>query len=188
MRQNQSIRGIISPARLSVSARLYLGSIGSVSAPMAYPRLGFISGFVAPARLGSHKSVLNGFLADFRHYSGFSLSRYTLRHYRIVEGFKAILGDCALFCYIVTRFSYCIYPVILYKTPVILVKNVIFLACERLTPLPIFFAPLFFLEPKLTIFRGVKGRKKSHPEEWLKVLETTAVQKIIGVLQIALVS
>ena len=149
MYQNQSIKGIISPARLSVSARLYLGSIGSVSAPMAYDRIGFISGFVAPARLGSHKSILSGFLADSRHYSRFLLSRYTARHYRIVDCFKAILGDCALFRYIVTRFSYCIYPVILYKTTVILEKMGFFLCMRKDPPLPKKFRPLFFLESKL---------------------------------------
>ena len=145
MHQNQSIRGIISPARLSVSARHYLGS---VSVPMAYMRLGFISGFVAPARLGSHESDLNGFMADSRHYSDFSLSRYTLEHYRIVEGFKAIVGDCALFQYIVTSLSYCIYPVILYENTVILGQKMAFFSCVKDDPpSPFFLHPCFFWSP-----------------------------------------
>jgi hypothetical protein len=45
---------------------------------------------------------------------------------------------------IIQLLSYCIYPVILYKNTVILVKNGIFLACERLTPPPQKFCPLFF--------------------------------------------
>lgn len=157
MHQNQSIKGIISPARLSVSARLYLGSIGSVSAPMAYPRLGFISGFAAPARLGCRESILSGFLADSRHYSGFSLSRYTSRYYRIVEGFNAILGDCALFRYIVTRFSYCICTVILYKTPVIPGQKMTFFSCVRDDPPPQKFSTPVFLKEILLVFCEVKN-------------------------------
>lgn len=44
---------------------------------------------------------------------------------------------------IIKLFYYCICTVILYKTPVILVKNAIFLVCEKRPPLPIFFGPLF---------------------------------------------
>jgi hypothetical protein len=44
---------------------------------------------------------------------------------------------------IIELFHYCIYTVILYKNTVILVKNGIFLVCERRPPLPIFFEPLF---------------------------------------------
>jgi hypothetical protein len=153
MHQNQSIRGINSPARLSVSARHYFGSIGSLSALDRLPITGSISALISPARLGSHKSVLSRFLADSRHYSCFPLSRYTEGQCRIVEGFNAILGDCALFSYIVTPFSYCICTVILYKTTVILVKNGIFLACERLTPPPQNFCTPIFLKEYLLVFR-----------------------------------
>lgn len=145
MHQNQSIRGIISPARLSVSARHYSGSIGSLSALDRLSITGSVSAFISPARLGSHKSILTGFLADSRHYSGFSLSRYTMGQCRIVEGFNAIVGDCALFPYIVTRFSYCICTVILYKTTVIPGQKMAFFSCGREDPpLPKNFAPLFF--------------------------------------------
>ena len=158
MHQNQVIRGILSPARLSVSARHYSGSIGSVSALDRLSITGSVSAFISPARLGSHESVLNGFLADSRHYSGLSLSRYTLRHCRTVEGFKAIVGDCALFRYIVTRLSYCTCTVILYETTVILVKNGIFLVCgKRTPPSPKIFDLYFFV----TIMAGLSVSKSN---------------------------
>lgn len=158
MRQNQSIRGIISPARLSVSARLYLGSIGSVSALYRLPITGSIPAYISPARLGSHKSILSGFLADSRHYSGFCLSRYTLRHYRIVDCFKAIVRDCALFSYIVTRLSYCICTVILYKTPVIPGQKMTFFSCVKDDPPPQKFCTPVFLKEILLVFCEVKNR------------------------------
>jgi hypothetical protein len=145
MHQNQSIRGIISPARLSVSARHYFGSIGSLLALDRIPITGSISAYISPARLGCHKSILSGFLADFRHYSGFPLYRYTEGQYRIVEGFKAIIEDFVLFPYIVTRLSYCIYTVILYKTPVIPGQKMTFFSCGREDPpSPKILHPYFF--------------------------------------------
>jgi hypothetical protein len=144
MHQNQSIRGIISPARLSVSARHYFGSIGSLSALDRIPITGSISAYISPARLGCHKSILSGFLADSRHYSGFPLSRYTEGQCRIVKGFKAIVWDFVLFQYIVTRFSYCICTVILYKTTVILEKMGFFLCIRKDPPSLKNLDPYFF--------------------------------------------
>jgi hypothetical protein len=157
MHQNQSIRGIVSPARLSVSARHYLGSTGSLSALDRLSITGSISAYISPARLGCHKSILTGFLDDSRHYSGFPLYRYTEGQYRIVEGFNAIVGDCALFQYIVTRFFYCICTVILYKTPVIPGQKMAFFHAGEKTPLPKNFAPLFFSEEDLLVFRILKN-------------------------------
>jgi len=45
---------------------------------------------------------------------------------------------------IIQLFYYCIYPVILYKTTVILEKMGFFLCVRKDPPLPIFFGPLFF--------------------------------------------
>jgi peptidoglycan/xylan/chitin deacetylase (PgdA/CDA1 family) len=45
---------------------------------------------------------------------------------------------------IIQLFHYCIYPVILYKTTVILVKMAFFSRVREDPPLPIFFGPLFF--------------------------------------------
>jgi hypothetical protein len=55
----------------------------------------------------------------------------------------------------VILFHYCIYPVILYKTTVILEKNGFY---THVRPPPtLFFQAFFFLEPKLTIFCGLKN-------------------------------
>ena len=146
MHQNQGIRGILSPARLLVSARHYSGSIGSVSALDRLPITGSIPAFISPARLGCHESILSGFLADSRHYSGFSMPTYTKRHYRILHGFKAILEDCALFQYIVTSLSYCIYPVILYENTVIPGQKMAFFSrMKDDPPSPKIFDPYFFV-------------------------------------------
>jgi hypothetical protein len=145
MHQNQSIKGINSPARLSVSAWHYFGLIGSLSARYRLFITGSVSAYISPARLGSYKSILTGFLADSRHYSGFPLSRYTIGQCRIVEGFKAIVGDFVLFPYIVTRLSYCICTVILYKTPVIPGQKMAFFSCGRKDPpSPKILHPYFF--------------------------------------------
>ena len=158
MYQNQSIKGINSPARLSVSARHYFGSIGSLSALNRFPITGLISALISPDRLGSHKSILTGFLADSRHYFGFPLlSRYTEGQCRIVEGFKAIVGDFVLFPYIVTRLSYCIYPVILYKTPVIPGQKMAFFFTGEKTPPPQKFCTPIFSEEDLLVFRRLKN-------------------------------
>jgi hypothetical protein len=170
MRQNQSIRGIISPARLSVSARHYLGSTGSLSALDRLPITGSISALISPARLGSHESILSGFLADSRHYSGFSMPTYTKRHYRILHGFKAILWDCALFQYIVALLSYCIYPVILYKNTVILGQKMAFFSCVRSDPpSPKFLHPYFFKG----VFVGFSLSKK-----WICTLSLARCRKV----------
>ena len=50
---------------------------------------------------------------------------------------------------IIQLFYYCIYPVILYKTTVILEKMGFFLYVRKDPPLPKKFRPLFFLESKL---------------------------------------
>jgi hypothetical protein len=50
---------------------------------------------------------------------------------------------------IIQLFHYCIYPVILYKTTVILKKMAFFSCVREDPPLPEKFRPLFFLEPKL---------------------------------------
>jgi len=145
MHQNQSIKGINSPARLSVSAWHYSGSIDSLSALDRLPITGSISAYISPARLGCHKSILSGFLADSRHYFGFPLSRYTEGQCRIVEGFEAIIGDFVLFPYIVIRLSYCICTVILYKTTVILGQKMAFFSCGRKDPpSPKILHPYFF--------------------------------------------
>jgi hypothetical protein len=170
MRQNQSIRGIISPARLSVSARHNLGSTGSVSALDRLPITGSIPAYISPARLGSHKSILSGFLADSRHYFGFSLSRYTLGQCRIVEGFRPIVGDCALFQYIVALLSYCIYPVILYKNTVILGQKMAFFSCVKDDPpSPKILHPYFFKG----VFVGFSLSKK-----WICTLSLATCRKV----------